>query len=167
MYRPHRGARWCSGDVGSPARRRWTRVTPVIAADDSDNAAGAAAALLGDCGGAITLVARRNRSLPTLARGQDGARHTYADPRLQREVGVKSTLARLNLADSPVVAVGAWVRKAKATSGWASIPLPLKKTRPLPAAAVIRLDRGCCDRKSLQKALIPRDRAVDGDRRAP
>ena len=78
--------------------------TLVIAADDSDLAVGAGA-VLGDCGGATTLVGRQKRSLPTLARGEDGARHAYVDPRLQREVGVKSTLPRLTRRLARVAAV--------------------------------------------------------------
>lgn len=76
--------------------------TLVIAADDTDAVSAAAAVLTGVDGSGATLraVARQTRSLPTTARGSDGARHVYADPRLQREVGVKSTLTRLAL-DAP------------------------------------------------------------------
>lgn len=119
--------------------------TLVIAADDSDNAAGAAAVLLGDDGATIAPVARRNRSLPTLARGQDGARHTYADPRLQREVGVKSTLAQLNLADSPVVAVIAGA-KAKELLGFDTVAA--QEDPSTSAAAVIRLIAAAMENRS-------------------
>lgn len=77
--------------------------TLVIAADDA-SVAGAAAVLTGAGGVALTMVARQIRSLPTTARGGDGARHHYGDPRLQREVGVKSTVARLGLDNSRTVA---------------------------------------------------------------
>jgi uncharacterized OB-fold protein len=84
--------------------------TLVIAADDSDAAAGAGAVLIGIEGASLTAVARQNRSLPTVVRGQDGSRRDYADPRLQRDVGVKSTLARLELEGTPVVAAVAGVK---------------------------------------------------------
>jgi uncharacterized OB-fold protein len=78
--------------------------TLVIGADDNNLAAGAAAALTGGDGATITGVARQTRSLPLTARGEDGTRHAYVDPRLQREVGVRSTLARLGLTGTPTVA---------------------------------------------------------------
>ncbi|GFG98898.1 OB-fold domain-containing protein [Mycobacterium timonense] len=78
--------------------------TLVIAADDNDLAAGAGAVLTGDGGASVTPLARQTRSLPLTARGADGARHSYVDPRLQREVGVRSTLARLGLAPNSAVA---------------------------------------------------------------
>jgi uncharacterized OB-fold protein len=93
--------------------------TLVIAADDSDSAVGAAAALLGDVGGAeLVAVGRQNRSLPVLARGGDGARHDYADVRLQREVGVRATLADLNLTAGTVVAAVAGVKAAQLGRGF-------------------------------------------------
>lgn len=82
----------------------------IIAADDTDAVAGAGAVLVGSGGASLTAVARQNRSLPTVTRGQDGVRHDYADPRLQREIGVKATLARLGLAGTPVVAAVAGVK---------------------------------------------------------
>jgi uncharacterized OB-fold protein len=78
--------------------------TLVIAADDNDLVAGAGAVLTGDGGATVTPSARQTRSLPLTARGEDGARHTYVDPRLQREVGVRSTLARLSLTGTPALA---------------------------------------------------------------
>lgn len=80
--------------------------TLVIAADDSATVAAAGAVLIGPGGTALAPVARQTRSLPTTVRGGDGVRHQYGDPRLQREVGVKSTVARLGLtASQHVVAV--------------------------------------------------------------
>lgn len=78
--------------------------TLVIAADDNEASAGASAALIGPDGATLDAAARQTRSLPMLARTDDGSRHTYLDPRLQREVGVRATIARLDLAGSPVVA---------------------------------------------------------------
>jgi uncharacterized OB-fold protein len=78
--------------------------TLVIAADDNELAAGAGAVLTGDGGATVTLSARQTRSLPLTARGEDGARHAYVDPRLQREVGVRSTLTRLGLSGTPALA---------------------------------------------------------------
>jgi uncharacterized OB-fold protein len=80
--------------------------TLVLAADDSANAAAAGAVLLGPPGSTLAPVARQTRSLPTTVRGEDGTRRNYGDPRLQREVGVKSTVARLGLTSTqPLAAV--------------------------------------------------------------
>ncbi|WP_324738719.1 OB-fold domain-containing protein [Mycobacterium sp. 5-140-3-2] len=87
--------------------------TLVIAADDNNLAAGAGAVLTGDGGASVTPLARQTRSLPLTARGADGARHSYVDPRLQREVGVRSTLARLGLAPNSAVAAVAGVPVAQ------------------------------------------------------
>ena len=78
--------------------------TLVIAADDSDAAVGAAAVLIGPNGGAIlSPAARQSRSLPVRTRHDDGSSQSYADPRFQREVGVKSTVKRLGLKGTPTV----------------------------------------------------------------
>ena len=90
--------------------------TLVIAADDNDLSAGAGAVLTGDGGATVTPSARQTRSLPLTARGEDGARHTYVDPRLQREVGVRSTLTRLGLAGTPALAAVAGVPLAHVAS---------------------------------------------------
>jgi uncharacterized OB-fold protein len=83
--------------------------TLVIASDDNDLSAGSGAVLTGDGGANVTPVARQTRSLPLTARGEDGARHAYVDPRLQREVGVRSTLTRLGLTGTPALAAVAGV----------------------------------------------------------
>ena len=86
--------------LGAP---EWTLI---VSADDSASTAGAGAVLIGTTGTEVTQVARQIRSLPTLVRGADGVRRDYGDPRLQRELGVKSTIARLGLpSSSDVVAV--------------------------------------------------------------
>jgi uncharacterized OB-fold protein len=90
--------------------------TLVIAADDNDLAARAGAVLMGDGGATLTPLARQTRSLPLTARGEDGARHAYVDPRLQREVGVRSTLTRLGLAGTPALAAVAGVPLAQVAS---------------------------------------------------
>ncbi|BBZ15579.1 Zn-ribbon domain-containing OB-fold protein [Mycobacterium branderi] len=88
--------------------------TLVIAADDSDSAAGGAAVLIGAGGGAkLSPAARQSRSLPTVTRHDDGSRQRYVDPRLQREVGLKSTLKRLGLTGTPVVAAVAGVKRSQ------------------------------------------------------
>jgi uncharacterized OB-fold protein len=87
--------------------------TLLIAADDNDVAAGAAAVLTGEGGAAVTPLARQARSLPLTARGEDGARHAYPDPRLQREVGVRATLSRLGLTGSNRIAAVAGVAPAQ------------------------------------------------------
>jgi uncharacterized OB-fold protein len=84
--------------------------TLVIAADDNAETVGAAAALTGPSGATLTPVGRRTRSLPVVARGGDGSRHSYADPRLQREVGTKQTQATLALPAGAVIAAVAGVK---------------------------------------------------------
>lgn len=78
--------------------------TLVIAADDSAPVAAGAAVLIGATGIELVPAGRQTRSLPTTARGADGTRRHYGDPRLQREIGVKSAVARLGLAGSQTVA---------------------------------------------------------------
>lgn len=90
--------------------------TLVLAADDSATVAAAGAVLVGVTGATVVPVARQTRSLPTTVRGEDGTRHNYGDPRLQREVGVKSTVARLGLTKSQPVAAVVGV-KAKELGG--------------------------------------------------
>jgi len=114
-----------------------TTGTLIIAADDNETATGAAAVLTGDAGPTLTPLTRQTRSLPLTARGEDGTRHAYVDPRLQREVGVRSTLARLNLTGTPAVAAAAGVQLAQLggefdTTGAHSHPATS-------AAAIIRL----------------------------
>jgi uncharacterized OB-fold protein len=92
--------------------------TLVIAADDNDAATGAAAVLTGGGGATVTPLTRQTRSLPLTARGEDGTRHAYVDPRLQREVGVRSTLARLGLTGTPAVAAVAGVPPAQLGSAF-------------------------------------------------
>jgi uncharacterized OB-fold protein len=80
--------------------------TLILAADDSVTVAAAGAVLIGGTGTGVMPVARQTRSLPTTVRAADGTRRDYGDPRLQREIGVKSTVARLALTDArPVAAV--------------------------------------------------------------
>lgn len=88
--------------------------TLVIAADDSDSAVGAAAILIGSAGGTtLSPAARQSRSLPMRTRRDDGSRQNYVDPRLEREVGVKSTLKRLGLTGTPMVAAVAGVASSQ------------------------------------------------------
>jgi uncharacterized OB-fold protein len=111
--------------------------TLVVAADDNDAAVGAAAVLIGESGAALTAVGRQTRSLPLQARTTDGVRHTYVDSRLQREVGVKSTLARIHWPGTPAVVVVAGVKAAQLGRGFdvsAVVDDPAAS-----AAAVIRL----------------------------
>ena len=90
--------------------------TLILAADDSAAVAAAGAVLVGAGGASLEPTARQTRSLPTTVRGADGARRDYGDPRLQREVGVKSTVAKLGLLSAQTIAavVGA---KAKELGG--------------------------------------------------
>lgn len=86
--------------------------TLVIAADDDDRYAGAAALLTGDDGPALDAIGRVARSLPMIARADDGSRHDYADPRLEREVGVRESFARLGVAAGAAAAAVAGVKPA-------------------------------------------------------
>jgi len=85
--------------------------TLVIAADDSSTTAAAGAVLIGAAGVDLVPVARQTRSLPTTARGENGTRRHYGDPRLQREIGVRATVTRLGLTGAQALAavVGAKV----------------------------------------------------------
>jgi uncharacterized OB-fold protein len=111
--------------------------TLVIAADDNDLAAGAGAVLTGDGGAAVTPSARQTRSLPLTARGEDGARHAYVDPRLQREVGVRSTVTRLGLTGNPALAAVAGVPLAHIASDFDTSQAIGDAT--VSAASIIRL----------------------------
>jgi uncharacterized OB-fold protein len=111
--------------------------TLVIAADDNDRSMGAAAVLTGDGGATVVPVARQTRSLPLTARGEDGVRHAYVDPRLQREVGVRSTLARLGLTGTPAVAAVAGAPPGQLGTDFDSSGA-LSESTPS-AAAIIRL----------------------------
>ncbi|BBZ27296.1 hypothetical protein MMAD_15910 [Mycolicibacterium madagascariense] len=111
--------------------------TLVIAADDHERAAGAGAVLAGAGGVDLAPAARQTRSLPLTARGQDGGRHVYADPRLQREVGVHSTLDRLGLSGTPAVAAVAGIPVAQLGRGFDASGALSDETDA--AAAVIRL----------------------------
>ena len=85
--------------------------TLVVAADCS-RSAGAAAALVGDGGGGgeITPAGRVTRSLPLRVRGLDGVVHEDDDPRLQRERGLRASLAAAELAGKPVSLAGVGAR---------------------------------------------------------
>lgn len=111
--------------------------TLVIAADDSAGAAGASAVLIGSGDGAnLEAVSRRHRSLPLHARGSDGVRHEYVDPRLMREVGVKETVRQLATGDVPI-AVIAGVAASHLGGG---LDVAAAAQDPTPSAAgVIRL----------------------------
>jgi uncharacterized OB-fold protein len=83
--------------------------TLVIATDDNDVSVGAAAVLAGDGESNLNPVGRQTRSLPMVARGDDGVRHTYLDSRLQREVGIRATFEKLSLNGMPAVVAVAGV----------------------------------------------------------
>lgn len=91
--------------------------TLVIAADDDNRYAGAAALLTGDDGPTLDPVGRVTRSLPMIARADDGSRHDYADPRLERDVGVRAGFANLGVAAGAAVAAVAGVKPAVLGAG--------------------------------------------------
>ena len=117
--------------------------TLVIGSDDNDVVVGAAAALTGDSGSSVNAVAGQTRSLPLLARTDDGSRHAYPDPRLQREVGVRGTLARLGLEGTAAVVAVAGVAAAQLGKGFdtsAAVENPAGS-----ASAVIRVLAGAIE----------------------
>jgi uncharacterized OB-fold protein len=120
--------------------------TLVIGADDADGAVGAAAALIatGDGGAEVSAVGRQTRSLPLVARGGDGARHDYVDPRLQREIGVRSTLVRLHLTGPTAVAAVAGAKAAQLGRDFDTSATIEDATTS--AAAVIRLIADAIDK---------------------
>ena len=111
--------------------------TLLIASDDNDLSAGAGAVLTGDGGATVAPSARQTRSLPLTARGEDGVRHAYVDPRLQREVGVRSTLTRLGLTGTPALAAVAGVPLTQIASDFDTSQAVGNPTAS--AAAIIRL----------------------------
>lgn len=78
----------------------------LVVAADSDDEHRAAAALISDHGTLLTCVGRVTRSLPVTARGANGVRHFYGDPRLQREIGAKASLGSIELDGSVIAAAG-------------------------------------------------------------
>jgi uncharacterized OB-fold protein len=86
--------------------------TLVIAADDDTACAGSAALLTGENGAQLDAVGRRARSLPLTARSGNGSRYVYADPRLQREVGVRASFASLDVDAGTAVAAVAGAKPA-------------------------------------------------------
>lgn len=93
----------CEGEPG----------TLVIAVDDSDFSAGAAAVLLGDHGGLqVDSAGRQSRSLPVVIRRDDGSRRAYNDPRLLREIGLKESLSRLAITNAARLVAAAGVKVA-------------------------------------------------------
>jgi uncharacterized OB-fold protein len=111
--------------------------TLVIAADDNEVAMEAGAVLAGEGGADVAPVTRQTRSLPLTARGQDGGRHTYAEPRLQREVGVHATLNRLGLTGTPTVAAVVGVPVTQLGKGFGGAGALVDETAS--GAAVVRL----------------------------
>jgi uncharacterized OB-fold protein len=111
--------------------------TLVIGADDNDISMGAGAVLTGDSDATIAPLARQTRSLPLTARGKDGVGHAYVDPRLQREVGVRSTLSRLGLTGTNRIAAVAGVAPAHLASGFDATAVASEPT--VSAAAIIRV----------------------------
>ena len=89
--------------------------TLVIAADDSDAVASAGAVLMGEVasGAELAKAGRQTRSLPLVARNDDGSRHIYNDPRLQREIGLRSTLNALGLSGTESLVAVAGVGAAQ------------------------------------------------------
>ena len=78
----------------------------LVVAADVDARCGAAAALVAAEGARLTDYGRTVRSLPVAVRARDGVRHSYGDPRLEREVGVKPAIAALGVEETVCLAVG-------------------------------------------------------------
>ncbi|MCK0516713.1 Zn-ribbon domain-containing OB-fold protein [Williamsia sp. DF01-3] len=101
--------------------------TLIIAADDSQTTAAAGAVLTGTspAGTRLVAVGGQTRNLPVVIRTDQGERHEYADPRLQREVGVKATVARLSSTGQQdlVVAAVAGVKAAHVGGAYKKAPI--------------------------------------------
>ena len=97
-----------------------------------------------------------------MARGQDGVRHSYADPQLQREIGEIDAGRPQPRRLTVVIVVAA--RKPRTSGSGPLIPLPPRWTRSSSAAADGQADRGRT-RKRLQWNDSRID-GVDGDGRA-
>lgn len=117
--------------------------TLVIATDDSPAAAGAAAVLTGSAptGTRLTAAAGQTRSLPVVIRTDRGTRHEYADPRLQREIGVKATVTRLGLAEEPGLPVAAVAGVKAAHLGGVFGKAPINEAGDSASAALRALAR--------------------------
>ncbi|GGL13045.1 Zn-ribbon domain-containing OB-fold protein [Nocardia jinanensis] len=112
--------------------------TLIIGADDSPTAAGAAAVLTGSAtsGTRLTAAGGQTRSLPVVIRTDQGERREYADPRLQREVGVKATIARLGVAEQPGLRVAAVAGVKAAHIGGAFGKTPINDASDSASAAI-------------------------------
>jgi uncharacterized OB-fold protein len=97
--------------------------TLVIGVDVSDGA-GASAAVVGDVGADLRPAGRVHRSLPLTARWADGSVFEDADPRLQRERGLRASLALAELAGKPNLLTGVSSREAAAFVEGPPITLP-------------------------------------------
>lgn len=149
--------------------------TLVIGSEDSDQAVGAGAVLLGAQGSSIVLSARQTRSLPVIVRHQDGSRHDYGDARLQRDVGVGSTLARLRLTDAAEIVALAGISGRQVSA----LADPVTEERGSSAASLIRALAGAIEngkpglvlaveQSSATAALLqPGDTAVRRDEAQP
>jgi uncharacterized OB-fold protein len=78
----------------------------LVIGSDITPGAGAAAAVCGETGLAISLVSRVNRSLPVTTRNASGQITDYADPRLLRERGVGVSLEAAGLDGKVAVVAG-------------------------------------------------------------
>jgi len=85
--------------------------TLVIGADVKGGA-GAGAVVVGDRGVALTVRGRINRSLPVVTRDAVGRVTDYADPRLVRELGLRSSLDVLDLAGKATAVAGVGAKDA-------------------------------------------------------
>jgi uncharacterized OB-fold protein len=78
----------------------------LIIGADVKGGAGAAAAVIGTSGVALRIRGRTNRSLPVVTRDAHGVVTDYGDPRLLRELGVRSSLDQVGLTGKVAAVAG-------------------------------------------------------------
>lgn len=111
--------------------------TLVIGVDATDRA-GASAAIVGAAGGDLRPAGRVHRSLPLTTRWADGSVFEDADPRLQRERGLRASLEMAELPGKPAVLAGVPGREAAAFVEGPPVALPTSgASAPLFALAAL------------------------------
>ncbi len=107
---------------------------------DTDDRAGAAAALNGTGGIELTSGRSINRSLPVRTRDLEGVLHEYDDPRLLRERGAMTSLGFLGLDEKAAAVVGLSAREAAAFAATVHPP-HRRRARAHPSSRSVRSSR--------------------------
>lgn len=136
--------------------------TLVIAADCAGTA-GAGAVLVGDSNPA-TVVSRVQRSFPQRTRHGDGSVYNDDDPRMMREMGVRTSMEAAALATKPMVVAGLGAKDAAAWSeaGAPTLPTTGASSIVFALAALIEAGRSGLVAASEQAALTAANIDVAG-----